>query len=61
MTSSAGRHPRRETPTTWVGSVPMGSGHPVVVQSMTNTATSDVAATVAQVEDLWRAGSEIVR
>ncbi len=39
----------------------MGSDHPVVVQSMTNTATSDVAATVKQVEDLWRAGSEVVR
>ncbi len=39
----------------------MGSEHPVVVQSMTNTATSDVAATVKQVEDLWRAGSEVVR
>ncbi len=61
MASGEGGHARRTTPTTWVGSVPMGSDHPVVVQSMTNTATSDVAATVKQVEDLWRAGSEVVR
>ena len=52
---------RRSTPTTWVGSVPIGSGHPVVVQSMTNTDTADAAATARQVYDLWRAGSEIVR
>ena len=52
---------RRSTPTTWVGRVPIGSGHPVVVQSMTNTDTSDAAGTAAQVADLARAGSEIVR
>ncbi len=52
---------RRSTPTTWVGRVPIGSGHPVVVQSMTNTDTADAAATARQVLDLWRAGSEIVR
>jgi len=52
---------RRSTPTTWVGSVPVGSGYPVVVQSMTNTDTGDAAATAAQVADLARAGSEIVR
>ncbi|MGL1190077.1 flavodoxin-dependent (E)-4-hydroxy-3-methylbut-2-enyl-diphosphate synthase, partial [Vibrio parahaemolyticus] len=34
---------------------------PIVVQSMTNTDTADVAATVAQVRDLARAGSELVR
>lgn len=44
-----------------VGNVIMGGGHPVVVQSMTNTDTADVEATVAQVADLHRAGSEIVR
>jgi (E)-4-hydroxy-3-methylbut-2-enyl-diphosphate synthase len=52
---------RRSTPTTWVGRVPIGSGHPVVVQSMTNTSTADAAATAQQVYELWRAGSEIVR
>lgn len=44
-----------------VGNVIMGGGHPVVVQSMTNTDTADVESTVAQVADLHRAGSEIVR
>ncbi|HLU83456.1 MAG TPA: flavodoxin-dependent (E)-4-hydroxy-3-methylbut-2-enyl-diphosphate synthase [Trueperaceae bacterium] len=52
---------RRSTPTTWVGGVPVGSGHSVVVQSMTNTDTADALATAAQVADLARAGSEIVR
>ena len=44
-----------------VGSVPVGGGSPIVVQSMTNTDTADVEKTVAQVFDLWKAGSEIVR
>jgi (E)-4-hydroxy-3-methylbut-2-enyl-diphosphate synthase len=44
-----------------VGKVAVGSRHPIVVQSMTNTDTADVASTVKQVADLWRAGSEIVR
>ena len=52
---------RRSTPTTWVGSVPLGSGHPVVVQSMTNTDTSDAAATARQAKELAAAGSELVR
>jgi len=39
----------------------IGGGAPIVVQSMTNTDTADVAATVAQVADLARAGSELVR
>lgn len=39
----------------------VGGGAPVVVQSMTNTDTADVAATTRQVADLWRAGSELVR
>ena len=41
--------------------VPVGSAHPVVVQSMTNTDTADAAATAAQVEELALAGSELVR
>jgi len=53
--------PRRPTPTVLVGPVPVGSRHPVVVQSMTNTDTADVAATVEQVTALAEAGSELVR
>jgi len=41
--------------------VKVGGDAPVVVQSMTNTDTADVAATTRQVADLWRAGSELVR
>ncbi|HEU4709834.1 MAG TPA: flavodoxin-dependent (E)-4-hydroxy-3-methylbut-2-enyl-diphosphate synthase [Methylophilaceae bacterium] len=44
-----------------IGNVAVGGGAPVVVQSMTNTDTADVEATVRQVYDLWQAGSEIVR
>jgi len=44
-----------------VGPVAIGGGAPVVVQSMTNTDTADAAATARQVEELWRAGSELVR
>ncbi|MER3461696.1 MAG: 4-hydroxy-3-methylbut-2-en-1-yl diphosphate synthase [Armatimonadota bacterium] len=53
--------PRRKTPTVWVGKVPLGGDHPVAVQSMTNTATADVEATVGQIWALARAGSELVR
>jgi (E)-4-hydroxy-3-methylbut-2-enyl-diphosphate synthase len=53
--------PRRETVTTWIGDVPVGSCHPIVVQSMTNTDTADVHATVEQVAALAQAGSELVR
>jgi len=52
---------RRRTPTVRVGDVRVGSAHPMVVQSMTNTDTADVAATVAQVRALHEAGSELVR
>jgi (E)-4-hydroxy-3-methylbut-2-enyl-diphosphate synthase len=52
---------RRKTVTARVGDVPVGSDHPVVVQSMTNTDTADVESTVAQVEALAEAGSEMVR
>jgi (E)-4-hydroxy-3-methylbut-2-enyl-diphosphate synthase len=52
---------RRSTVTATVGGVPVGSGHPVVVQSMTNTDTADVPATVRQIADLAAAGSELVR
>jgi (E)-4-hydroxy-3-methylbut-2-enyl-diphosphate synthase len=53
--------PRRPTPTVSVGGVRIGSAHPVVVQSMTNTDTADAAATAAQVAQLALAGSELVR
>ena len=53
--------PRRKTPTAVVGGVPVGSAHPVVVQSMTNTDTADAAGTALQVADLARAGSQLVR
>ncbi|HEX6537257.1 MAG TPA: flavodoxin-dependent (E)-4-hydroxy-3-methylbut-2-enyl-diphosphate synthase [Gemmatimonadaceae bacterium] len=53
--------PRRSTVTAVVGGVPVGSGHPVVVQSMTNTDTADAAGTAAQVVALARAGSQLVR
>ena len=53
--------PRRQTPTVLVGGVPVGSAHPVVVQSMTNTDTADADATAIQVAQLAHAGSELVR
>jgi (E)-4-hydroxy-3-methylbut-2-enyl-diphosphate synthase len=52
---------RRPTRRVMVGHVAVGGGAPVVVQSMTNTDTADIAGSVAQVYDLWRAGSELVR
>ena len=52
---------RRPTVTVRVGGVLVGSAHPIVVQSMTNTDTADAAATAAQVRALHAAGSELVR
>ena len=52
---------RRKSVTARIGNVRVGSDSPVVVQSMTNTDTADVASTVRQVADLYRAGSELVR
>ena len=52
---------RRKTVTVDVGGVPVGMGHPIVVQSMTNTDTADAAGTAAQVVDLANAGSQLVR
>ena len=52
---------RRKSVTCTIGKVRVGSDAPVVVQSMTNTDTADVLATVQQVEALARAGSELVR
>jgi (E)-4-hydroxy-3-methylbut-2-enyl-diphosphate synthase len=52
---------RRETPTVRVGNILMGSQHPIVVQSMTNTDTADAESTAIQVAELARTGSELVR
>ena len=52
---------RRHTVTASVGGVQIGSGHPVVVQSMTNTDTADAASTADQVAALVTAGSQLVR
>jgi (E)-4-hydroxy-3-methylbut-2-enyl-diphosphate synthase len=53
--------PRRPAVVVNVGGVLIGGGHPVVVQSMTNTDTADIEATVLQVTQLAEAGSELVR
>ena len=55
------RPTRRSTPSVSVGGVLVGSAHPIVVQSMTNTDTADAPGTAAQVAHLARAGSQIVR
>ena len=52
---------KRRTVTVDVGGVPVGSDHPIVVQSMTNTDTADPDATALQVARLAHAGSELVR
>jgi (E)-4-hydroxy-3-methylbut-2-enyl-diphosphate synthase len=52
---------RRHTVTALVGGIPIGSDHPIVVQSMTNTDTADPASTADQVVALARAGSQLVR
>jgi (E)-4-hydroxy-3-methylbut-2-enyl-diphosphate synthase len=61
MAMASGPLERRTTPTVRVGGVPVGSAHPIVVQSMTNTDTEDVRGTAQQVAELARAGSELVR
>ena len=53
--------PRRKSVAVRIGEVALGGSHPIVVQSMTNTDTADTAATVNQVMQLARAGSELVR
>ena len=52
---------RRKTRQVMVGDVPLGGGAPVVIQSMTNTDTTDIDATVGQIEALAGAGCRIVR
>ena len=53
--------PRNPTRSVRIGGCTIGAGHPVAVQSMTATATQDVAATVAQVNALAEAGADVVR
>jgi (E)-4-hydroxy-3-methylbut-2-enyl-diphosphate synthase len=52
---------RRKTHTVMVGNVAIGAEHPVVIQSMTNTPTRDIEATLGQIIELTDAGSELVR
>ncbi len=52
---------RNPTRSVRIGSITIGSGHPIAVQSMTATHTRDVDATVAQVQDLEQAGADVVR
>ena len=54
-------HLKKLTHQVKIGSVVVGGGSPIVVQSMTNTDTADIQKTVEQVFELWKAGSEIVR
>jgi (E)-4-hydroxy-3-methylbut-2-enyl-diphosphate synthase len=61
VTVPAAAQTRRSTPTVRIGEVCVGSAHPIVVQSMTNTDTVDARATARQVAELARAGSELVR
>lgn len=52
---------RRKSKRIYVGKVPIGDGAPIAVQSMTNTRTTDVSATVQQIQDMERIGADIVR
>ena len=61
MQAETGQLERRISPSVNVGGVLIGSAHPVVVQSMTNTDTEDIRATATQIAELARAGSELVR
>ncbi len=61
MQAQAVNGKRRHTKTIHIGRVPVGGGSPVSVQSMTNTDTRDVSATLAQIERLAEAGCEIIR
>lgn len=52
---------RRKSRKIWVGNVPVGGDAPISIQTMTNTETTDVAATVAQIRKAQEAGADIVR
>jgi (E)-4-hydroxy-3-methylbut-2-enyl-diphosphate synthase len=61
MSAHVGASPRRRSAVVNIGAVRVGGANPIVVQSMTNTDTADVASTVNQVMALANAGSELVR
>ena len=61
MHETATTHTPRHTVAVHVGNVTIGGDAPIVVQSMTNTDTADIAATVQQIRELTQAGSELVR
>lgn len=61
MSSKFGPLDRRDSVSVKIGSVVVGGGNPIVVQSMTNTDTADADATAKQVQQLAAAGSELVR
>ena len=61
MSMGSDARAQRVTPSVNVGGILIGSEHPVVVQSMTNTDTEDIHATATQIAELARAGSELVR
>jgi (E)-4-hydroxy-3-methylbut-2-enyl-diphosphate synthase len=61
MTERTTPHPPRHSVAVQVGNVVIGGNAPIVVQSMTNTDTADIPATVQQVRELAQAGSELVR
>ena len=52
---------RERTKVVQIGNVKIGGGNPIAIQSMTNTKTEDVDATVAQIHALEKAGCEIIR
>ncbi|ETR74653.1 MAG: hypothetical protein OMM_06218 [Candidatus Magnetoglobus multicellularis str. Araruama] len=52
---------RKPTRTIHLGNIKIGSDNPILVQSMTNTQTQDIAATVSQIHRLTSAGCEIIR
>lgn len=52
---------RRKSRKIWVGNVPVGGDAPIAVQTMTNTETCDIEATVAQIQQVQNAGADIVR
>ncbi len=53
--------PRNHTKTVWIKDRPIGGGHPILIQSMTNTKTENVTETVNQIRQLEKAGCEIIR
>ncbi len=61
LNSGLSAYQRRRTRVVYIGDLPLGGDHPIRVQSMTTPATTDTAATVAQIARLVEAGCEIVR